>query len=390
MIIMKFKIKYLPFFIMLMSFLFGKAAAIRDITVAFDKSYTDHVSLSEDNRDMDLMVKFIFDEDKNQLTVSLISYRLLFVFREDTRYNAVVHLNRLITDDLPYVAEAPEKSRFILSKAFRKSIPKPQKNYIFTRWINYQGLQPVPMKYKMVNDYIEQVFDITNYGTEVTVDLGYVVVMEKTPGKKHPDDYTFLAGKDLDLKYRIHIQRNPCFGQEAELELAANTLEAVRQGYSNLKTLYGNGVAPNENALKTFNEMKALLQQHFQIKGSVSNCSDLKETWDAYDNCVDSISSLQIQLKSADENGGEGKTRNIDVSFLNSMSRQIDRNVSRWLLSNDPVEKSDLVKECNDIIEEINGMIGNYAGSTSEQKKAVTLFRQAVAYFRNTCGNKGK
>ena len=378
----------LTIFLIVTGLLSCVASTVRYITVSYDKSFTDHLSISEDNREMDIMVKFVFNEDSNTLTVSLLSYRHLFVFREDSRYKNIIHHNRLIPDDLPYVTDYPENSRFNLSKQFRKAIPKPQKEYIFKRWINYQGLQPVPMNYKMVNDYIDQTFDITNYGNNVSIELGYVVVMEKTPRKKHPDDFTFIAGKNLDITYRIQIERNPCFGLESEMELAGNALEAAQQGYANLKTLYGNGIAPNDNALKTFNEMKALLQQHFQIKGSDSKCQDLKTTWDLYDSYIDSISSLQIQIKPTDAEASSGKARNIDISFLNSMTRQIDRNVSRWLISKDVVEQNDLIKECKDIIEEVNGLIGNYPGNTPEQKRAITLFRQAVGYFRNTCGNK--
>ena len=56
------------------------AQVVKEIAVSQKESYTDHLSLKKDTRDMDLMVKFVFNEEANTLTVSLISYRCLFVF----------------------------------------------------------------------------------------------------------------------------------------------------------------------------------------------------------------------------------------------------------------------------------------------------------------------
>ncbi|MCH5242075.1 MAG: hypothetical protein J1F67_06595 [Muribaculaceae bacterium] len=386
---MNYKIhKYtLIIFFLIFSFSLGKSQSVRDITVTYDKSYTDHVSLASDSRDMDLMVKFIFNEESNQLTVSLISYRYLFVFREDTRYGNIIHHNRLDPEDLPYVVEYPEKSRFILPKIFRNKIPKPQKDYIFTKWIEYQGLQPVAMKYKMLNDYIEQTFDVTNYGKNVMVKLGDVFVLDKTPSKKHPDDYTFVAGKNLNLEYKITIVRNPCFGLENETELAQNTLEAVAKAYQNFRGSYKTLEMEKESEVTSFYNLKDVLMTQFKIKNSDSQCPKLKEIWDEYNCYVDSISGLNCSLK-INEDEGNGGSFNIDPTEISTLSRQIDRNVSRWLLSKDAVEKQDLVKECQDIITEVNVLVGKHQGNTPEQKKAVATFRQAEAYFRNTCGVK--
>lgn len=382
-------VKYIIISIYLL-FAFSQAYAqtVRDITVAYDKSFTDHISLANDSRDMDLMVKFIFNEEANQLTISLISYRYLFVFREDARYGNIIHHNRLDPEDLPYVTDFPEKSRFILSKNFKKSIPKPQKNYIFTKWIEYKGLQPIPMNYKMVNDYIEQSFDVTNYGKNVIVKLGDVYVMDKTPSKKHPFDYTFVAGKNLNTEYKITIVRNPCFGLENEIELADNTLEAVTKAYQSFSDKYKSGEVNSEEELNTFQDLKLVLQTQFKLKNCDSQCPDLKNTWDQYDCYVDSISAIECTLKTKEETGLQVGNVNFDPTEVTTLSRQIDRNISRWLLSKDIVEKQDLVKECEDIISEVNSIIGKSQGTTPEQKKALNLFRQAEVYFRNTCGKK--
>ena len=136
------------------------AQNVKSIAVGQGASYTDHISLAEDSRDMDVLLKFVFDEQKNSLTVSALSYRSLFVFRDATRYKSVVHGRRLNPEHLPYVAEADKGTRFYISKSLKKSLPRPHRKYVFNSWIEYDGMQPAQSEYKMVNDYIEQEFQI--------------------------------------------------------------------------------------------------------------------------------------------------------------------------------------------------------------------------------------
>ena len=138
---------------------FTGAQTTKQIEVDGNEPYVDHVSLMEGSTDMDLLVKFMFDEPNNSLTVSLISYRKLFVFQDNTRYSRAVWCFKLRPNKLSYVVESDEQARYKLTKALRKSI-KPRRKHIFKRWIEYEGLQPQPTDYKMVNDYIEQTFDI--------------------------------------------------------------------------------------------------------------------------------------------------------------------------------------------------------------------------------------
>ena len=48
------------------------AQTVKHIAVSQEESYTDHISLEGDVTDKDIMVKFVFDEAANQLTVSLM------------------------------------------------------------------------------------------------------------------------------------------------------------------------------------------------------------------------------------------------------------------------------------------------------------------------------
>ena len=57
------------------------------------------------------------------------------------------------------------KDQYRISKLFKSTVPRPTKKYVFHRWIDYEGLQPVPQEYAMVNDYITQTFDILKKGS---------------------------------------------------------------------------------------------------------------------------------------------------------------------------------------------------------------------------------
>ena len=74
------------------------AQTVRTISVGQGASYTDHLSLKEDVKDMDLMVKFVFNEEANNLTVTLISYRTLFVFWDNVHFKPLIKGRKLRPD----------------------------------------------------------------------------------------------------------------------------------------------------------------------------------------------------------------------------------------------------------------------------------------------------
>ena len=172
------------------------AQTVRTITVAQGQSYTDHLSLKVDSKDMDMMVKFVFDEDANQLSVSLISYRTIFVFWDRVRLKPLVKGHKIRPDQLPYVVTYDPKDKYRITKLFKSTVPKPRKTFYFQRWMDYDGLQPVPQEYSMVNDYITQTFDILNKRNLVTFSLHDIFLMDKTEKKKY-NLYEIPFGRDF-------------------------------------------------------------------------------------------------------------------------------------------------------------------------------------------------
>ena len=358
------------------------AQTVKTISVSNEASYTDHISLGEDSRDMDVMIKFVFDEPQNTLTVSLLSYRSLFVFREATRYASVVRCHRLHPDLLPYLAEADQGSRFKMSKPLRKSIPEPRKDYVFKRWIEYEGLQPVPTDYKMVNDYIEQGFDILQKRNTVTVTLRDLYLLEPVSGKS--DVYELLQGRDLNTRYQIEILRNPCFGMEEEIGTARGVLEEIRTAFAAFKKTYGSGTVPNEEGLKIFGETRRVLLTQFPPRKNLSECTDLRSLTDQYNQYVDSIAAMNCKVRVDDAVASDGG-KELDTKMIYSQARQIDKAVARWLVSKDEFERGDLVEQCKQIIQDVSAVISQRRYSAPEEQRAIRVFNQAVRYFKETC-----
>lgn len=360
------------------------AQTVRTISVGQGASYTDHLSLKEDVKDMDLMVKFVFNEEANNLTVTLISYRTLFVFWDNVHFKPLIKGRKLRPDQLPYVVEYNPKDKFKVSKLFKASIPKPTKEFFFNRWIDYEGLQPAPQDYKMVNDFISQTFDIQNKRDLVTVRLRDVFLMDKIEKKKY-NLYNIPLGRDLNLEYKISIMRNPCFGLDDELASAKKALEGITTNYATLSKRFGNRLVPTQETKTLLDGLKATIQDQFPPKSVDSPCKDIQETWNKYNLYVDSIAALKCEVESVESTVAASSFSPDGLKILMAKSRQIDIIVSRWLMSKDPIECRDLISQGRRIIDEVNAMIGKRTGNTAEQQKAVATFRAAERYFNSTC-----
>ena len=363
-----------------------QAQTVRTITVAQGKSYTDHISLKPDSKDMDLMVKFVFSEDANTLTVTLISYRSLLVFWDNVHFYPLIKRRKLRPAQLPYVVEFDPADKYRITKLVKASIPQPHKLFSFQRWIDYDGLQPVPSKYKMENDFITQTFDILNKRTQVNVTLRDVFLMDKTEKKKY-NLFEIPFGRDLNQQYQITIERDPCFGLDTEVEAAQKALEGVQTGFTSLKKKYGTGKVASKESLKIFEDMKATVQNQFQKKEVESPCPNVQTAWEQYNQFVDSIAAMKCELVGADGTGGSGLTPD-DLKILMLKARQIDQTVSRWLISTDQIERQDLINDAQNNIKSGNELLGARNGATAEQKRVIALFRSAERYFNRTCLHK--
>lgn len=382
------------------------AQSVKEITVSHNTPYTDHISMRDDSKDMDLMAKFAFDEKTNTLTVTLISYRDLFVFQTATPYKQAFKGRKLKPDKLPFVVDTDPMAKYELTKEYWEAIPKPKKKHVFKKWIEYSGLHPLPTDYKMINDYVKQEFNILNKADAVSITLHDVLMIDQEASDGKPlstKQYDIVWGKDLDITYRIYIDRAPCFGMEAEIEAAGKLLESITAGYKNLQSRYGSGIVSSRESLANFKEMQQLLLGQYPKKTEKSPCPSIQEKWDAYNLCIDSISNLKCRIRpavasyrssratgasKAGTGGGDVRRSSgegIDAGYIMTQARRIDSAVARWLLTKDRTERADLKKQCQEIINLMKSTVAQKGIVGNAQRNALNIFNQAAAYYRSTC-----
>lgn len=358
---------------------------LKTITVSQQAPFTDHLTLAQDSRDKDLMVKFLFNEEANTLTVSLISYRSLFVFWDQVHYRPAVWNGKVRQHLLPYVVEDNPNTKFKLSRDFKRSIPKPRKDYVFNRWIVVEGLQPIPTPYRMVNAIVEQKFDIVGKRDMVKVTLRDILLMDKKQTHVgRPDCYEISFGTDLNIQYQVLISRDPCFGMDEEKVAAEKALTSVEKAADAIQNRFGKGEVANAELLNVFEEMKSLFLQQFQHHEGTSSCPDVNHIWNSYNQFVNQVASLQC-IVSLNDAGNAVVGDGVNSRQVLAKARQIDNLVSRWLLTNDNVERRDIISKCNDIIGEVDDMVALHGVVNEEQRNALNVFHEAQDYFKTSC-----
>lgn len=357
----------------------------KSISVAYGQSYAESISLKQDSRDMDVILKVVFDEPANALTVSLVSYRNLFVFQDQVKYKQVVRRSRLKPDLFPYVLSSDPETSYKLTGELKDQMPGCNRKFVFNRWLEYEGLRPQPTDYKMVNDYIEQRFDIADMDTLVFISLHDVLVMEPSQKKRNRYDMLYLAR--LDRKYRIRIERNPCLGKSEDIEAARASAEAIRIGYENLYQRYVSDESRTEESILVLGEMRDLLEQQFPRRTDTHSCPVIMEYISEYNGYVDSIEYLK-DIHLAIKN--ERPAMPLPAEKIMSIAKIIDRNVMRWILSADNVEKEDLIIRCRTLLDEVNQYLDMDVTLSEEQQRAVGIFIKAERYFEATCCSKKK
>lgn len=364
------------------------AQTMKTITVSQQTPYIDHLSLANDSRDKDLMVKFTFDEGANTLTVSLISYRSIFVFWDQVRYKPAVWNGKVRQKHLPYVVEDNPDTKFKLSRQFKHSIPIPRQGHIFNRWITVEGLQPVPAPYKMVNAIVEQKFDIVGKREMVKVTLHDILLMDKKETRVgRPERYIINFSTDLNMHYQVLISRDPCFGMEEDIAASENACASAENAAQTIKDRFGSGVVNTQELLSVFEQMKELFLQQFPAHEGESTCPTVNESWEKYNSYVSEIASLQCKVGGVNNEGvvvGNG----VNERLLLVKAREIDNMVSKWLLSNDAVERRDIVNICNETIGEIEALVKEQGIRTEQQRDALSIFRQAVQYYQKKTSDK--
>lgn len=364
-----------------------QAQTTKKIAVSHKEPTVDQLSFGDGKEDMEVTVKFLFDEDSNTLTVTLTSPKSLFVFWADNRYKDVFSCNRwLRSDNFPYVVSSNTADSFRAGKKFRKSLKCPRRKHLFLRWIEVEGLKPAEKKLELLNDSIMQTFVIQdNTASGVTVRLRDIMIMEEVKCKGQGCQYEIVHGKDFNIKYRIALLRNPCLGLEDDLSAAESSLDAVRKCHVWFKGKYLSGKVNDETSFNDFNEIKQAFTEQFTKVKTSSPCPQIQQVREQYNLVVDSIQLINVTLDTVPFSAAESKGHALNAQNILSNARMLDRAVARWLASNDDIERADLKEQCRSIVEDTFVMIGSRRGFTAEEQHAVEIFRKAEQYYRKVC-----
>ena len=349
----------------------------RTIRIANNQPYTDHIALKSDLRDMDIMVKFRFDEPNNSLVVSLVSYRNLLMLQTDTRYKQAISWNKFRPERLPYVIQSDGQTTYKVTGNFKKEIPGCRSKHIIRKGLSYQGLQLQVSDQKVMNDYLEYRFDILNKDTLVSISLGDIMVLE--PSAKHTDRVDLIFYSSLNRQYDIYIDRNACLGRDEDIAAAQTALQNITQNYQALQESFAAGVGNGITDSMLYN-LKKVVQEQFAPKNNSEECSTLQQLNTQYNQYVDSLAQLHLPDPSLTV-----MPLNMSREYILQLSRTIDQNVSTWLLTTDAVKKQDLVLATQKLVAEINDALQGNVILTQEQREAIVLFRKAERYFNTIC-----
>lgn len=349
----------------------------RTIRIANNQPYTDHIALKSDLRDMDIMVKFRFDEPNNSLVVSLVSYRNLLMLQTDTRYKQAISWNKFRPERLPYVIQSDGQTTYKVTGNFKKEIPGCRSKHIIRKGLSYQGLQLQVSDQKVMNDYLEYRFDILNKDTLVSISLGDIMVLE--PSAKHTDRVDLIFYSSLNRQYDIYIDRNACLGRDEDIAAAQTALQNITQNYQALQESFAAGVGNGVTDSMLYN-LKKVVQEQFAPKNNSEECSTLQQLNTQYNQYVDSLAQLHLPDPSLTV-----IPLNMSKEYILQLSRTIDQNVSTWLLTTDAVKKQDLVLATQKLVAEINDALQGNVILTQEQREAIVLFRKAERYFNTIC-----
>ena len=354
------------------------------ITVSEETPYTETISTKEGAKDMDMLLKIEYSENDNTLNVSITSQHHLFGFKNNSLYRNVIRNKKISLVRLPYKVVSEPEMTYRLSKNIRNNISGCNDKHTFKAWISTTGLHPQMSDYEMVTETLTQKFDIVG-DTTITVTLGDIMMMERSVSKKNRYDLTFYT--NLHKSYVVNIKRNPCLGKEAELDSTQTLLDEIKENYTSLASKYPNVENLTQETLLALEEVRMKLETKYEKKETTNECPAIASMLENYNTYVDSIAKL-ADVKA--EFAHKRPRLSMPADQLLAVARMVDTNVASWLVSNDVVEKADLVKRNRKLIDDINKKISNKMRMDTEQTKAYAVFKKAERYFNETCQSKKK
>jgi uncharacterized protein YutE (UPF0331/DUF86 family) len=349
------------------------------VVISNDTPYTEVIPTKEGSKEMDVLLKMSFDEPNNTLTIALTSKYNLFGFKNNSLYKNVIRNKKISLARLPYKVVSEGEMTYRLSKNVRNNIPGCNDKHTFNAWVSSTGLHPKNAEYIMVVDTLSQTFDIVA-DTTITINLADIMMMTRSVSKKNRYDINYYT--NLDKQYEVVIDRNPCLAMDAELESTKAMLEDIQANYTTLADKYPSIEELNAETLQALEEARVKLVTRYNKVETTHECPTIQTMLESYNSYVDSIAKLSEVKK---EFAHKRPKLSVPADQLLAVARMVDNNVASYLVSNDVVEKADLVKRNKKLIEDINKKLSKKMTMDKEQTNALSVFKKAERYFNETC-----
>lgn len=375
-----------------------KEQQVKEAAVADGSLFEDIVNIPFDDKGLDLTVHMTFDEVNNELTLSLVGSRQLFVFQQDTQrkkaFTGFWSRRTLRPERLGYATLTEPKTKYKLTSAVVKSFSKPRKKHLFNKWITNVSSTLTPVEESVTQltpDSIVKKFLVAPTATKASFTLRNILVLdpkeemaaaEEKRNKGKTLHYRFVLDNDLATTYNVTIKRDPCLFMQPAIDSVDTRIADIRSAYHRLRKSCATGKATSQTEVNIFNQHRQyLLSQYIPITDS-THCGNLMKAYTAYNNYVDSIANAPCIYIPID-NSPSALSASIGVSAetLLSAAKRLDDIVATIMVSRDATEIRDLRNLGRDIMRIINTNVSSKGLRNDEQRKAFAVFRKAEEYF---------
>ena len=375
-----------------------KEQQVKEAAVADGNLFEDIVNIPFDDKGLDLTVHMTFDEVNNELTLSLVGSRQLFVFQQDTQrkkaFTGFWSRRTLRPERLGYATLTEPKTKYKLTSAVVKSFSKPRKKHLFNKWLTSVSSNLTPVEASVTQltpDSIVQKFLVAPTATKVSFTLRNILVLdpkeemaaaEEKRNKGKTLHHRFVLDNDLSTIYNVTIRRDPCLFMQPAIDSVNTKIADIRGAYHRLRKSCATGKATSQTEVNIFNQHRQfLLSQYIPIADS-THCGNLMKAYTAYNNYVDSIANAPCIYISID-NSPSALSSSIGVSAetMLSAAKRLDDIVATIMVSQDATEIRDLRNLGRDIMRIVNANVSSKGLRNVEQRKAFSVFRKAEEYF---------
>lgn len=371
----------------------------KEAAVSAEQPFEDKLKFPVDEQGVTLSVNMNFDEAQNILTLTLKSDRKFLSLKQATPYKPLFRhyflgKRKMRPKLLPHSVLVQPDTKYYLSAKVYKSFARRRKHHVFqplqgalSEELTLLSSDAMPDGNLML-DSVVQHYSVDPKATKGEITLRNIYLMDKVSKSsamsrwKKKQKYAIFADKDLNLTYKVQLQRNPCFGTEALQDSLRVMLSRIRGDYRNLVAACPKGIADSEEAVEIFQQHRMFLLSRYPALTDSSECSSLQETYRKVNAFRDSIANAPCKYVPpvVDENGGI--RTGINVQALLEAARTLDLSVARILNSKDAIEKHDITVSGVKLIKEINNDIQTHDIINDEQRAALRVFRKSEAYFQ--------